>query len=162
MGAKFFARSPHLSRLKEFAQFGGTAHPAGDSADQDSTTRGRLQGFAIVFAEEPTQFQTYAQLAHQNQTSVGSDARTLKISFQRRIKRELIGLILCSPTGSMTPRVRRRINTGVGYPPVIDLRTTRARAWQPSEEEKALLGAKPFGFGLRASWVTGIEFRWKK
>jgi hypothetical protein len=32
--------------------------------------------------------------AHQKQTTVGGDTRALEINFQRRIKRELKGLIL--------------------------------------------------------------------
>jgi hypothetical protein len=47
-----------------------------------------------VFDDERTQSQTFIQLAHQKQTTVGGDTRTLKINFQRRVKRELKGLIL--------------------------------------------------------------------
>jgi hypothetical protein len=47
-----------------------------------------------VFDDERTQSQTFIQLAHQQQTAVGGDARTLEINFQRRVKRELKGLIL--------------------------------------------------------------------
>ena len=41
-----------------------------------------------------TQSQTFIQFAHQQQTTVGSDPRTLEIYSQRRIKRELKRLIL--------------------------------------------------------------------
>jgi hypothetical protein len=47
-----------------------------------------------VFGNEGTQAQTFIQFAHQKQTTVGGDARTLEINFQTRIKRELKGLIL--------------------------------------------------------------------
>src|SRR6266699_5381470 len=47
-----------------------------------------------VFADERTQSQTFIQFPHQQQT-VGSDARTLEINFQRGVERELKGLILC-------------------------------------------------------------------
>jgi hypothetical protein len=47
-----------------------------------------------VFGDERTQSQTFIQFAHQQQTTVGSDPRTLAIDSQRRIKRELKGLIL--------------------------------------------------------------------
>src|ERR1022692_929397 len=47
-----------------------------------------------VFGDERTQSQTFVQFAHQQQTTVGSDPRTLEIDSQRRIKRELKGLIL--------------------------------------------------------------------
>ena len=47
-----------------------------------------------VLGDEPAQSQTLIQLAHQKQTTVGGNARTLEINFQRRIKRELKGLIL--------------------------------------------------------------------
>jgi hypothetical protein len=47
-----------------------------------------------VLGDERTQSQTFIQLPHQKQTTVGGDARTLEINFQRRIKRELKGLIL--------------------------------------------------------------------
>ena len=47
-----------------------------------------------VFDDERTQSQTFIQLAHQKQTAVGGDARTLEINFQERVKRELKGLIL--------------------------------------------------------------------
>src|ERR1022692_1830560 len=47
-----------------------------------------------VFGDERTQSQTFIQFAHQKQTTVGGDARTLEINFQRRVKRELKGLFL--------------------------------------------------------------------
>jgi len=47
-----------------------------------------------VLGDERTQSQTLIQLAHQKQTAVGGDTRTLKINLQRRVKRELKGLIL--------------------------------------------------------------------
>jgi hypothetical protein len=47
-----------------------------------------------VFGDERTQSQPLIQLAHQEQTTVRGDARTLEINFQRRVKRELKGLIL--------------------------------------------------------------------
>ena len=37
---------------------------------------------------------TLIQFPHQEQTTVGGDARTLEINFQRRVKRELRWLIL--------------------------------------------------------------------
>jgi hypothetical protein len=45
-----------------------------------------------VFDEERTQSQTFIQLAHQQQTTVGGDARTLEINFQRRVKLSLFPL----------------------------------------------------------------------
>ena len=47
-----------------------------------------------VLGNECTQFQTFIQFAHQQQTIVGSDARALEIDSQRRVERELKGLIL--------------------------------------------------------------------
>jgi hypothetical protein len=47
-----------------------------------------------VLDDKRTQAQTLIQLAHQKQTTVGGNARTLEINFQRRVKRELKGLIL--------------------------------------------------------------------
>ncbi len=71
-----------------------------------------------VFGDERTQSQTLVQLAHQKQTTVGSDARTLEINLQRRVKRALKGLIRFSPTGSRPPQSslysQSRMNTGVG------------------------------------------------
>jgi hypothetical protein len=51
--------------------------------------------FHDVFGDERTRSQTLIQLAHQKQTTVGSDARTLEINFQTGVKGELKGLILC-------------------------------------------------------------------
>jgi hypothetical protein len=47
-----------------------------------------------VFGDERTQSPTLIQLAHQQQTTIGSDARSLEIDSQRGIEGELKGLVL--------------------------------------------------------------------
>ena len=65
----------------------------------------------MFLGDERTQSQTFIQLAHQQQTTVGGDARTLEINIQRRIKRELKWLILFLTTGSSLRRVRFALKT---------------------------------------------------
>jgi hypothetical protein len=71
-----------------------------------------------VFGDERTQSQTFIQLAHHKQTTVRGDARTLEINFQRRVKRELKGLILFLTHWVEPPRGRfhfpSRMNAGIG------------------------------------------------
>src|ERR1017187_2801038 len=47
-----------------------------------------------ILRNERTQSQTFIQLTDQQQTTIGSNAGTLEINFQTRVKRELKGLIL--------------------------------------------------------------------
>jgi len=71
-----------------------------------------------VFGDERTQSQTLIQLAHQKQTTVGGDARTLEIHFQMGVKRELKWLILFLTDWIEPPQSsfysQSRMNTGVG------------------------------------------------
>ncbi len=50
-----------------------------------------------MLLDEFTESQTFVQLPHQNQTSVGGDSRSFEIDFQCSIERELKGLNLVLP-----------------------------------------------------------------
>src|ERR1035437_7083407 len=50
-----------------------------------------------ILRNERTQSQTFIQLTDQQQTTIGSNAGTLEINFQTRVKRELKRLILFLP-----------------------------------------------------------------
>jgi len=71
-----------------------------------------------VLGDERTQSQTLLQLKDQEQTTIGSNARTLEINFKRRVKRELEWLILFLTYWVEPPRSsfysQSRMNTGVG------------------------------------------------
>lgn len=56
----------------------------------------------MFFDDERMQSQTFIRLKHQKQTTVGNDARTLEINFQRPVQGELKRLILF-----LTHRVER-------------------------------------------------------
>ena len=49
---------------------------------------------AQVLGDESLQPQTFIQLAHQNETGVGGDARSLERDLQEAIERELKRLVL--------------------------------------------------------------------
>ncbi len=53
-----------------------------------------LSGIAQVLGDECLQPQTFIQLAHQNEASVRSDARSLERDFQEAVERELEWLVL--------------------------------------------------------------------
>ena len=53
-----------------------------------------LSGVAQVFGDEGRQAQALIQLAHQNETVVGGDARPLERDLQKAIERELKRLVL--------------------------------------------------------------------
>ena len=57
---------------------------------------------AQVFVDELLRTQSFIQLAHQNQATIGSHSRSLEIDLQGSIERELKGLILFLTHGVCT------------------------------------------------------------
>jgi len=52
-------------------------------------------GIALVAVHEFAQAETFVQIAHENQTTVGGHSRALKLDPQSAVERELKGRLLC-------------------------------------------------------------------
>jgi hypothetical protein len=89
-----YSQSPRLGVVDIFV----ARHSAVDGLAQEVSQRKLCvlapAGVGQVLCNEFAQAQTFIQFAHDNQAAVGSDPRALEIDLQRRVKRELKGLIL--------------------------------------------------------------------
>jgi len=64
-----------------------------------------------ALGDEFVEAQTPVQLAHQNETTIGGDARSLKIHLQRSVEESWNGWFCLSPIGCERPQRLRRIQT---------------------------------------------------
>ena len=87
----FVAREPAVDRLSQEIRQAALGVQA-------------LSGVAQVLGDECRQPQPFIQLAHQNETGVGGDARPLECDLQKAIERELKRLVL-SCTHRVSPSV---------------------------------------------------------